>query len=125
MDQELFEAKGVGSMSKEIGRPLKVSWTTVEIFLLPLLMPLEISWSTRNISSLRTMSARRPDVNRYLDWSVKMYRPSGYSAPLGNTMNGRTRSVSGSTTAPVSYTHLRAHETPEHLVCRLLLEKKK
>src|SRR5678816_1588613 len=29
------------------------------------------------------------------------------------------------TTFPVSYTHLRAHETPEHLVCRLLLEKKK
>ena len=25
----------------------------------------------------------------------------------------------------VSYTHLRAHETPEHLVCRLLLEKTK
>src|SRR5678815_3530422 len=24
-------------------------------------------------------------------------------------------------TEPVSYTHLRAHETPEHLVCRLLL----
>src|SRR5674536_212552 len=24
------------------------------------------------------------------------------------------------TTKPVSYTHLRAHETPEHLVCRLL-----
>src|SRR5678815_476162 len=29
------------------------------------------------------------------------------------------------TTLTVSYTHLRAHETPEHLVCRLLLEKKK
>src|SRR5678815_2682667 len=27
-------------------------------------------------------------------------------------------------TKAVSYTHLRAHETPEHLVCRLLLEKK-
>mgnify|MGYP002682505719 CR=1 FL=1 len=27
--------------------------------------------------------------------------------------------------APVSYTHLRAHETPEQLVCRLLLEKQK
>ena len=26
---------------------------------------------------------------------------------------------------PVSYTHLRAHETRRHLVCRLLLEKKK
>ena len=25
----------------------------------------------------------------------------------------------------VSYTHLRAHETRRHLVCRLLLEKKK
>src|SRR5678815_5878337 len=28
-------------------------------------------------------------------------------------------------TRAVSYTHLRAHETPEQLVCRLLLEKKK
>ena len=42
------------------------------------------------------------------------------------------RDISGITTGdlaqklgPVSYTHLRAHETPEHLVCRLLLEKKK
>ena len=26
---------------------------------------------------------------------------------------------------PVSYTHLRAHETSQDLVCRLLLEKKK
>ena len=26
---------------------------------------------------------------------------------------------------PVSYTHLRAHETDTYLVCRLLLEKKK
>ena len=31
----------------------------------------------------------------------------------------------GATIITVSYTHLRAHETPEHLVCRLLLEKKK
>ena len=28
-------------------------------------------------------------------------------------------------TDPVSYTHLRAHETGRNLVCRLLLEKKK
>ena len=35
----------------------------------------------------------------------------------------QTRFVLGKAT--VSYTHLRAHETPEHLVCRLLLEKKK
>eukprot|EP00831_Metopus_contortus_P002470 TRINITY_DN10904_c0_g1_i10.p4 TRINITY_DN10904_c0_g1~~TRINITY_DN10904_c0_g1_i10.p4 ORF type:complete len:122 (-),score=45.36 TRINITY_DN10904_c0_g1_i10:17-382(-) len=31
----------------------------------------------------------------------------------------------GTGLAPVSYTHLRAHETSLHLVCRLLLEKKK
>ena len=30
-----------------------------------------------------------------------------------------------SNAAPVSYTHLRAHETRSNLVCRLLLEKKK
>ena len=33
--------------------------------------------------------------------------------------------AAGEVVGPVSYTHLRAHETPEHLVCRLLLEKKK
>ena len=27
------------------------------------------------------------------------------------------------TSPPVSYTHLRAHETDSYLVCRLLLEK--
>src|SRR5678816_1637579 len=32
-------------------------------------------------------------------------------------------SIACSHTESVSYTHLRAHETPEHLVCRLLLEK--
>src|SRR5674536_366774 len=37
---------------------------------------------------------------------------------------GRKKSLDKDPT-PVSYTHLRAHETPEHLVCRLLLEKKK
>eukprot|EP00658_Telonema_sp_P-2_P034964 TRINITY_DN25489_c0_g1_i2.p1 TRINITY_DN25489_c0_g1~~TRINITY_DN25489_c0_g1_i2.p1 ORF type:complete len:161 (+),score=29.46 TRINITY_DN25489_c0_g1_i2:167-649(+) len=33
--------------------------------------------------------------------------------------------ITNSSSSSVSYTHLRAHETPEHLVCRLLLEKKK
>eukprot|EP01015_Nassula_variabilis_P031886 TRINITY_DN7291_c0_g1_i2.p2 TRINITY_DN7291_c0_g1~~TRINITY_DN7291_c0_g1_i2.p2 ORF type:complete len:129 (+),score=49.44 TRINITY_DN7291_c0_g1_i2:61-447(+) len=32
--------------------------------------------------------------------------------------------IDGRRIRSVSYTHLRAHETPEHLVCRLLLEKK-
>ena len=40
---------------------------------------------------------------------------------LSGTLNITKENMS----EPVSYTHLRAHETPEHLVCRLLLEKKK
>src|SRR5674536_238267 len=35
-----------------------------------------------------------------------------------DTRSGRRRASALTT---VSYTHLRAHETPEHLVCRLLL----
>ena len=34
-------------------------------------------------------------------------------------------SINTHTRTPVSYTHLRAHETVLDLVCRLLLEKKK
>ena len=37
---------------------------------------------------------------------------------------GRFGEVGKNKLVSVSYTHLRAHETPEHLVCRLLLEKK-
>src|SRR5680860_1848060 len=39
----------------------------------------------------------------------------------GRRRDGARRSVRH----PVSYTHLRAHETDSYLVCRLLLEKKK
>eukprot|EP00658_Telonema_sp_P-2_P005568 TRINITY_DN12088_c0_g2_i1.p1 TRINITY_DN12088_c0_g2~~TRINITY_DN12088_c0_g2_i1.p1 ORF type:complete len:193 (+),score=43.80 TRINITY_DN12088_c0_g2_i1:178-756(+) len=46
---------------------------------------------------------------------------------LGHDGAGEGTPPEGPDVAPgaVSYTHLRAHETPEHLVCRLLLEKKK
>ena len=37
----------------------------------------------------------------------------------------KTKTNDGHRYIPVSYTHIRAHETPEHRVCRLLLEKKK
>ena len=43
------------------------------------------------------------------------------SAETGRDIGQITEETIGS----VSYTHLRAHETPEHLVCRLLLEKNK
>ncbi len=47
-----------------------------------------------------------------------------YLDGMGKLCNsfGRSARYPGS---PVSYTHLRAHETSLHLVCRLLLEKKK
>ena len=38
---------------------------------------------------------------------------------------GGQRQLPGGRLQPVSYTHLRAHETVLDLVCRLLLEKKK
>src|SRR5678815_2382373 len=47
------------------------------------------------------------------------YHLGGFNLPIPVGMLGAML-----TSGPVSYTHLRAHETPEHLVCRLLLEKK-
>ena len=62
-------------------------------------------------------------------------RDSGYGARLFDraVMHARNQGVTmifihaltENTTMPVSYTHLRAHETVLDLVCRLLLEKKK
>eukprot|EP00658_Telonema_sp_P-2_P046772 TRINITY_DN35072_c0_g1_i2.p1 TRINITY_DN35072_c0_g1~~TRINITY_DN35072_c0_g1_i2.p1 ORF type:complete len:157 (-),score=12.20 TRINITY_DN35072_c0_g1_i2:29-499(-) len=47
------------------------------------------------------------------------------SSLLLSTQDDVSLTRRGSSSIAVSYTHLRAHETPEHLVCRLLLEKKK
>ena len=47
------------------------------------------------------------------------------SVPGGGATAGAVLSFESQFSEAVSYTHLRAHETPEHLVCRLLLEKKK
>src|SRR5664279_6317136 len=42
-----------------------------------------------------------------------------------DAMGGMSGIVTDRSMIPVSYTHLRAHETDSYLVCRLLLEKKK
>src|SRR5664279_452718 len=50
------------------------------------------------------------------------------ASPAGledNRRDQRQGSFESEGTGPVSYTHLRAHETDSYLVCRLLLEKKK
>ena len=63
--------------------------------------------------------------------------PGVYETPSPSQTFARDVEVQGSSTSategfvvlgktsPVSYTHLRAHETVLDLVCRLLLEKKK
>ena len=44
---------------------------------------------------------------------------------VGEVKPDATVTIIGVGEVPVSYTHLRAHETRHDLVCRLLLEKKK
>src|SRR5678815_4512956 len=54
---------------------------------------------------------------------ISVVRKPCASAPA-IALSIRSASLTNPQEYPVSYTHLRAHETPEHLVCRLLLEKK-
>ena len=52
--------------------------------------------------------------------------PGDHHREQAGTLNGLGDSVEHERRDdPVSYTHLRAHETVLDLVCRLLLEKKK
>ena len=50
---------------------------------------------------------------------------TGSDTVLGQLRIMRGAALAPDTGRPVSYTHLRAHETVLDLVCRLLLEKKK
>ena len=70
-----------------------------------------------------TMDTIRPTVGDDSILSVVMYTMD----TIGTVGDDSILSIVMYTmdTIAVSYTHLRAHETPEHLVCRLLLEKKK
>ena len=51
--------------------------------------------------------------------------PVAVSVLEGEQLERDNRNEVASIAQPVSYTHLRAHETKANLVCRLLLEKKK
>src|SRR5674536_290696 len=73
---------------------------------------------------------RGPAMRRYFRLQSFIDEQSAARCDLGGAMTiGHEAEVTDSMKAvgqcAVSYTHLRAHETPEHLVCRLLLEKKK
>src|SRR5450759_1998534 len=56
-----------------------------------------------------------------LDFSQKPFYRRGFR-PLPRSNPGKILILRGLAYRPVSYTHLRAHETRHDLVCRLLLE---
>eukprot|EP00658_Telonema_sp_P-2_P027289 TRINITY_DN21101_c0_g1_i1.p1 TRINITY_DN21101_c0_g1~~TRINITY_DN21101_c0_g1_i1.p1 ORF type:complete len:342 (-),score=59.01 TRINITY_DN21101_c0_g1_i1:48-1073(-) len=69
---------------------------------------------------------QKPNTLQPADQMANTVRePAHGSQPLlGQQAAAQFAEVARGATHAVSYTHLRAHETPEHLVCRLLLEKK-
>src|SRR5678816_10631 len=85
--------------------------------------PLAISPSDAPIKS-EIADVTEIAVCRELQNSQKTRPPNkhAYSPASGFRLASEASpSPAGSRYAAVSYTHLRAHETPEHLVCRLLL----
>src|SRR5674476_1572805 len=64
----------------------------------------------------RRLLARSRTAGSITSTTTSAERSTGVSSP---------EALSAGTHDPVSYTHLRAHETGRNLVCRLLLEKKK
>ena len=64
----------------------------------------------------------------YPEGNEKMQKNAEFLASYIKDLTGKSLAVQAGTDGkgiiPVSYTHLRAHETGRNLVCRLLLEKK-
>ena len=75
--------------------------------------------------STQSRSSAASDVyKRQVGIATQRIKVPGVPCSIGPCGRSRRAPIRQRPT-PVSYTHLRAHETPEHLVCRLLLEKKK
>ena len=75
-------------------------------------------------STQRRSSAASDVYKRQVGYRSHCHMGSDTTRPPG-IPPGQRQSMGTRRPPSVSYTHLRAHETPEHLVCRLLLEKKK
>ena len=75
-------------------------------------------------STLDRSSAASDVYKRQISGYPNITVPMGYvhGLPVGISFFGKAWSEP---TLPVSYTHLRAHETVLDIVCRLLLENKK
>eukprot|EP00656_Telonema_subtile_P012320 TRINITY_DN16198_c0_g4_i3.p1 TRINITY_DN16198_c0_g4~~TRINITY_DN16198_c0_g4_i3.p1 ORF type:complete len:360 (-),score=83.18 TRINITY_DN16198_c0_g4_i3:17-1096(-) len=72
-------------------------------------------------------SGRPEDLSEWkkLAEDMGLVNTSVQAASPAEPFGGTAEEVAGADAEPVSYTHLRAHETVLDLVCRLLLEKKK
>src|SRR5450756_2703985 len=73
-----------------------------------------------------TRNVKNPGSRKFRSTALPRTTPSGL--PFRNRHSARPVLHSPSrlhAVEPVSYTHLRAHETRHEIVCRLLLEKKK
>mgnify|MGYP003381550550 CR=1 FL=1 len=75
-------------------------------------------------STLDRSSAASDVYKRQLLTKISEFLNKRKWAAKANTKRFNTRKITEQQ-KPVSYTHLRAHETVLDLVCRLLLEKKK
>ena len=70
-------------------------------------------------------SSAASDVYKRQALALALRRRAGGGGLPAAAGSGRLRADRAHRFLPVSYTHLRAHETVLDLVCRLLLEKKK
>ena len=90
------------------------------------LTELEVWASAFEFGSTRPLDSERPIVVESESNALRAVRfelPRWNRAAFGFASDPLVNQVQAEQT-PVSYTHLRAHETSLHLVCRLLLEKK-
>ena len=98
-----------------------VNVRTVDVPLLSLLKGLVIGLAAA------LLAAAGPALEATSVPPVSAFRRSVIESKIRRSLPWLTLTGLGLATVsvPVSYTHLRAHEAPEHLVCRLLLENTK
>ena len=77
------------------------------------------------VQSIDTFLMVHGDVTNYIGEFGYGFDNTSGSVKLEDNSGTVVRLVNYVDSIPVSYTHLRAHETVLDLVCRLLLEKKK
>src|SRR5664279_6099395 len=95
----------------------------------PLELPFDDSMPIIDLPEPRTLVIPSIDLRTAIDrrHSFRLYRDEALTLDELSFLLWCTQGVKAVTKrpcTPVSYTHLRAHETDSYLVCRLLLEKK-